>query len=74
MSSPSLDEQRCQLLQELQDLSLLEGVSVSPELISFLTERGRGDADAVERSPLQIELILRSLNPSLANPLAKALR
>jgi len=49
-------------------------------LISSLTELAEalallGDAgDAVVRSPLQIELILRSLSPSSAKLLGKALQ
>jgi len=74
VSSLSLDEQLFQLLRELLDLSLSEGVSVSPELISFLTERESVGAGAGVRSPLQIELILRSLNPSLAKLLGRALQ
>jgi len=73
VSSPSLDEQLCQLLQELLDLSLSEGVLVSPGLISFLMEIGSGDDAVVALSRLQIELILRSLNPSLGKPQGRAL-
>jgi len=70
-----VEGQLSQLLQELRDLSRLEGVSVSPELIFFLMEAAQHeDVDVGERSQLQIELILRSLSPSLAKQLGKALR
>ncbi len=72
MPSHSLDEQLCRLLQELQALSLSEEVSVSPELTSFLERKFDDVGDAAERSPLQIELILRSLNPSSAKPQVRA--
>jgi len=73
VSSHSLDEQLCRLLLELQALSLSEEVSVSPELISFLERSSRDAGAGVERSPLQTELILRSLNPSSARPRVRAL-
>lgn len=73
MFSPSLGEQLSQLLRELQDPSLLEEVLVSPELISFLTEMSHGGVGAVVRSPLQIELILRSLNRSSVKRRVRAL-
>lgn len=68
-----LDAESSQLLQELQE-SLRE-ISESPELISFLAGMVARNADAGGgRSRLQIELILRSLNPSSASLLGKALR
>jgi len=69
-----LDERLFQQQQELQ--ALLQQVLESQGLICSLTEMGeaRLAADgAAERSPLQIELILRSLNPSLGKRLGKAL-
>jgi len=71
--SHSLDERRCQQLLALLDLWHSEGDSGSQELISFLTESSSVDVDVVVRSPLQIELILRSLNPSSAKPQVRAL-
>ena len=72
MSCPPLDGQLFQLLQELRVLSLSEEVWVSPELICFLESRSE-DGGVGVRSQLQTELILRSLNPSSARQLVKAL-
>ena len=74
MSSQPLDERLSLRLLAGLVLSLLEEDSASPELISFLTEVVSGDADGAARSLLQIELILRSLNPSSAKLLGRALR
>jgi len=71
--SQPLDAQLCRLLLELQALSLSGEVSVSPELICFLTESSDAGAGDAERSPLQIELILRSLNRSSAKLQVRAL-
>jgi len=68
-----LDERLCRQLLELLD-HLQSEESGSQELISSLTallvHAGAGDAG---RSPLQIELILRSLNQSSAKRQVRAL-
>jgi len=71
---PLLDAQHSQQQLVLQDL--LQQVLESQGLICSLTETGEhalGEDAGVERSPLQIELILRSLNPSLAKRLGRVL-
>jgi len=72
--SPSLDVPLFRRLLESLALSLSED-SESQESISSLMELLEAvDAGAAVRSPLQIELILRSLNPSSAKLLGRALR
>ena len=73
MSFHLLDEQRCRQLQELRDLWRSEGDWASLALTCSLTEILNGDAGGAVRSPLQIELILRSLNRSSAKLLGRAL-
>jgi len=58
------DEEHSRLQLEALGLLLREALSGSPVLISFLTEMLNAAADGGVRSRLQIELILRSLNPS----------
>jgi len=62
--------------QQLEQLAalLVRELLASPELIFSLTGISRDDGDGAARSPLQIELILRSLNPSLAKLLESPLR
>ena len=73
MHSPLLDEQRCLRLLEWLDPSRLEEHSVSRESICSLMELFRAGDAVGARSPLQIELILRSLNPSSGKRQVKAL-
>jgi len=67
---PSLDELQFRQLLELQES--LQVILESQGSISSLTS-SRNDVGGGERSPLQIELILRSLNPSSAKRQVRAL-
>jgi len=65
-----LDEELFQRLLELQES--LQGILESPELTSSRETRSRDAGEGVVRSPLQTELILRSLNRSSGNRQVRA--